>query len=275
MNSAIMTGFLDYYSLLRVSKDASQEEVRKNFRKLAHSYHPDKNENTFESQIIFRSLLQAYKTLTSPEEKARYDIYLRTSPVLNRKGKAAETRRNTPPDANETIDNMISQLNYILWEVEDILSKTDRSLLQRHISGFTIEKWLSHILTFIDQWILTPSGYGDYFFTARNIDMDKPYNPYSSGISGDHLPYIDCFDYFYQIRRRMDKFLTKFNKTDLSGSVAGSQITLIDCVYEAVALSFHYLGSIRQVLNGEAEKIRRYSFIHQAFSQSGSNLLSS
>ena len=59
-----------YYDILGVPKTASIEEIKRSFRKLALSYHPDKNPNTKE---LFVQILMAYEVLSDPTLKEQYD----------------------------------------------------------------------------------------------------------------------------------------------------------------------------------------------------------
>jgi len=65
----------DYYQALGVSKDASLEEIKKAFRKLAVKYHPDKNPGDKEAEEKFKEINEAYAVLSDPEKKAQYDRF--------------------------------------------------------------------------------------------------------------------------------------------------------------------------------------------------------
>ncbi|OHA84454.1 MAG: molecular chaperone DnaJ [Candidatus Yonathbacteria bacterium RIFOXYC1_FULL_52_10] len=65
----------DYYTILGVEKSASQDEIKKAFRKLAHKYHPDK-EGGDESK--FKELSEAYQILSDEKRRAEYDTYGQT-----------------------------------------------------------------------------------------------------------------------------------------------------------------------------------------------------
>lgn len=65
--------YKDYYQTLGVSRDASQEEISKAFKKLARKYHPDLNPNDNEAEQKFKEVNEAYEVLKDPEKRKRYD----------------------------------------------------------------------------------------------------------------------------------------------------------------------------------------------------------
>ena len=70
-----MTATTDYYKILGVSKNASQEEIKKAFRKLAVKYHPDKNKGDKAAEEKFKEINEAYAVLSDPEKKKQYDTF--------------------------------------------------------------------------------------------------------------------------------------------------------------------------------------------------------
>jgi len=65
----------DYYEILGVGRDASQEEIKKAYRKLAMQYHPDRNSGDKEAEEKFKEAAEAYEVLSHDEKKAKYDRF--------------------------------------------------------------------------------------------------------------------------------------------------------------------------------------------------------
>lgn len=65
--------YKDYYQTLGVDKKASQEEIKKAYRKLAIKYHPDKNQGNKTAEEKFKALSEAYEVLGDPEKRKQYD----------------------------------------------------------------------------------------------------------------------------------------------------------------------------------------------------------
>jgi molecular chaperone DnaJ len=65
----------DYYNTLGVSKNASQEEIKSAYRKLAMKYHPDKNPGDASSEAKFKEASEAYQVLSNSQKKSNYDQF--------------------------------------------------------------------------------------------------------------------------------------------------------------------------------------------------------
>ena len=63
----------DFYSLLGVSKDASESDIKKAYRKLAKNLHPDRNPGDAASELRFKEVGEAYSVLSDPEQRQQYD----------------------------------------------------------------------------------------------------------------------------------------------------------------------------------------------------------
>lgn len=70
-----MTDKRDYYEVLGVTRNASPDDIKKAFRRLARQHHPDVNHNDPEAEGRFKELNEAYQVLSDPEMKSRYDAY--------------------------------------------------------------------------------------------------------------------------------------------------------------------------------------------------------
>jgi molecular chaperone DnaJ len=65
----------DYYEVLGLKKEATPEEIKKAYRKLALKYHPDRNSSDSNTEDKFKEINEAYQVLSNPEKKARYDQF--------------------------------------------------------------------------------------------------------------------------------------------------------------------------------------------------------
>ncbi|TXK73547.1 molecular chaperone DnaJ [Mesonia sp. HuA40] len=63
----------DYYDILGVSKNATEAEIKKAYRKMAVKYHPDKNPDDPKAEEMFKKSAEAYDVLSNPDKRARYD----------------------------------------------------------------------------------------------------------------------------------------------------------------------------------------------------------
>src|SRR4051794_41306209 len=89
----------DHYKTLGVDKKASQEDIKKAYRKLARKYHPDTNKETG-AEERFKAISEAYDTLGDPDKRKKYDRggsgFAGGSPFGRGGGRARP--RATPPD---------------------------------------------------------------------------------------------------------------------------------------------------------------------------------
>lgn len=65
--------YKDYYKILGVNKNASQDEIKKAYRKLAVKYHPDKNKDNKTAEEKFKAVNEAHEVLSDPEKRKKYD----------------------------------------------------------------------------------------------------------------------------------------------------------------------------------------------------------
>lgn len=66
--------FRDYYSVLGLQKNATTDEIKSAYRKLANKYHPDKNKGDKKAEEKFKEINEAYQVLSDPEKRKKYDM---------------------------------------------------------------------------------------------------------------------------------------------------------------------------------------------------------
>ena len=67
--------YIDYYNILGVNKGASQDDIKKAYKKLARKYHPDLNPNDPDAHRKFQEINEANEVLSDPEKRKKYDQY--------------------------------------------------------------------------------------------------------------------------------------------------------------------------------------------------------
>ena len=82
----------DFYEILGVAKNASDEDIKKAYRKLAMKHHPDRNQgdNAKEAEAKFKELKEAYEMLSDPQKRAAYDQHGHAGVDPNMRGGGAE-----------------------------------------------------------------------------------------------------------------------------------------------------------------------------------------
>ena len=85
----------DPYGLLGVSRGASEEDVRKAYRRLAREYHPDANPGDIKSEERFKEIQQAYEILSNPNKRREYDERSRPSSRKRRPGSSSKATRGS------------------------------------------------------------------------------------------------------------------------------------------------------------------------------------
>src|SRR5512138_2892658 len=65
--------YKDYYKVLGVERNASEDDIRKAYRKLAMQYHPDRNPNDKQAEERFKEINEAYQVLSDPQKRTHYD----------------------------------------------------------------------------------------------------------------------------------------------------------------------------------------------------------
>ena len=65
----------DYYDILGVSKDASEGDIKRSYRKMAMKYHPDRNPGDSEAETKFKESAEAYSVLSDPRKRQQYNQF--------------------------------------------------------------------------------------------------------------------------------------------------------------------------------------------------------
>ncbi len=145
------------YTILGIPENADADRIKSAYRELSLLYHPDGAGNTPEAHTRFILISHAYKELIDPEKRKIYDDFLRKSSVLrNMRQEAPGSSRGDalPGRRRETYlptKALLDYLNYVLWEIEDILDIRRGLDLSRRFGGRTVRYYILHILTFIDK----------------------------------------------------------------------------------------------------------------------------
>ena len=266
------TGRFTLYDILQVPTDAPPDEIRSAFRKLSLIHHPDKNHNSPESSTTFKTIHNAYTVLSNPQTRREYDSFLllrKASPVSAHVGRSAPrpSARHLFPSQTDPVLLVLGHLNSILWDIETLLHSPRKP--GRQVADHSLQDYVIMMLTFLDTWVLDAAGYSDNFFAARNMVPTprvggSPRIPYSDAVAG-HAPYANVEDYFYDVRRRMDRFLSKARISDLLSRVKGTPLRLVDCIFEGHNYCVHYLGWIERTASGSPGDIPPFSHSDRIF----------
>lgn len=92
----------DYYNILGVERGASLDDIKRAYRVLARKWHPDRNQGDAAAEARFKDITEAYRTLSDPEKRSRYD---RLGPLYTEDG-----RPPRPEDLNAVVGTMWNNL---------------------------------------------------------------------------------------------------------------------------------------------------------------------
>lgn len=93
----------DWYQVLGVPRQATEEMIKKAYRRLAKTYHPDTHQGNQEYENKFRQISEAYSILSDTEKRKKYDEKLQASEFVEGKERRQESRRGEAPKA-ESVD---------------------------------------------------------------------------------------------------------------------------------------------------------------------------
>ncbi len=88
--------FIDYYKILGISKNATKDDIKKAYRKLARKFHPDVNPGDKEAEKKFKEINEANEVLSNPENRSKYDEYGKDWQHAEAFEKAKQQQRSNP-----------------------------------------------------------------------------------------------------------------------------------------------------------------------------------
>ena len=114
-----MQDFRDYYQILKVPADASSEEIKKSFRRLARQYHPDLNPNDKVAEEKFKAIGEAYEVLSDPNKRSEYDQFTR---YHQQKG----NKRKSPKGTSRNDERNYDEFGNFREFVDDLMGRDSR-----------------------------------------------------------------------------------------------------------------------------------------------------
>ncbi|MBN3939585.1 MAG: DnaJ C-terminal domain-containing protein [Nostoc sp.] len=134
-----LPNFRDYYEILGVSKDASGEEIKKVYRRLARQYHPDLNPGNKESEEKFKDIGEAYEVLSDPAKRSQYDQFSRywkqKGFAGNKQTPKAKTWQSSASDRNGNQDVDPSQFSDFESFINQVIGVKNKSAANNSNNG--------------------------------------------------------------------------------------------------------------------------------------------
>jgi len=266
-----MKNFYTLYDLLGISEEASEEEIKSSYRKLAKKFHPDRNKDIKNTDGLFIAICNAYEILSDIEKRLEYNSFLKNSKSLNNQRKRKKYQRENISLIDDTaffsLENILSHINILLWDIE-LFIKDHSDKLDLIIEDLTLNKHLIKILTYIDAWILYPGGFHDYFMRARkkaDLSIKEYIDFIDSGDELGHRPFYTLDSYYYDVRKRIDRFLNEAQKDLMYTTIVGTEISIFESIIEIQNFVIHYMTFLNKNISGEASGIPPYSFVNDCF----------
>jgi curved DNA-binding protein len=92
--------FKDYYQVLGINKNASADEIKQAYRKLARKYHPDLNSGDKKAETRFKEVNEAQEVLSDPDKRRKYDQYGQYWSQMGQQNSSASSSRSRSPGVN-------------------------------------------------------------------------------------------------------------------------------------------------------------------------------
>jgi DnaJ-class molecular chaperone len=191
----------DYYKLLEVDRDASEEQIRKSYRKLALKYHPDRNPGYPEAEEHFKKIAEAYGVLIDPVKRSEYDRWLGTGAQERVAGGGFRYSQE------EILQDLFKDPRF---------SQVFRDLFREfEKAGFRFDQ------NFFDQTFFGGRGmfFGTVFlwgpFGFRRMKFGRPQR--RPKVERPETPQIQPFGFFKRVGRKIGNFLLGSQKALLEG----------------------------------------------------------
>lgn len=226
------------YDVLGVNRDASFEELKSAYRKKALQFHPDRNPDSADAENIFKLISSAWVILSDSDKRKEYDLFLEKSHLAEE----VQSDFRNEEDVLDPVASLYEQLNIFLWDIEDFLQNLNPLLFDQIYGTRPLWIYLEKLLRFIDKWTLGPHNFDNYFILISSKSK------------------IRFLNYFYDLRRKIDKEFPLLESSDLNEVLPGSTITHMDAVIEVLKHTLYYLNNLIKLINGEIEIIEDYSF---------------
>ena len=144
----------NYYQLLHVSPQATVQEIKAAYRKLAFKYHPDRNKGNTLTETVFKEINEAYRILSNPEKRKFYNASIAVN-NYNPKHK-----RPTPVTSHSILQNAIKlktfveRSNALSINQDIVLHKLKALLSEYHLNMLLLENNTQLIRQFIQQLLI-------------------------------------------------------------------------------------------------------------------------
>ena len=183
-----------YYEVLEVERDASDDQIKKSYRKLALKWHPDKNtENSEESTRVFTEIQQAYEVLIDPQERAWYDKH----------------REQIIRGGDDYVDNSINLMKYFSASVYCGYGNDEQGFYAVYSNVFKI-------IAEEDAEFLTDKELEVPEFGTSSSDYDEVVQPFyahwQSYSTQKSYVWLDKYDLREAPNRRVQRLMEKDNK---------------------------------------------------------------
>jgi curved DNA-binding protein len=137
--------FKDYYKILGVTKDSSEEVIKKAYRKLAKKYHPDKNPDNKTAEENFKEISEAYDVLSNPEKRKKFDDFTTGSSERKTGSYTSDSNYESPenePEYSDFFKQFFKKTNtkrkYSFFKGDDLRGKITIDLSEAYLGSVRI-----------------------------------------------------------------------------------------------------------------------------------------